>query len=39
VTDLARIREIVAASFDPKPFMPADAAKWNQAYERYLKLA
>lgn len=38
VKDLAEIRRIVAASFDPITFTPADTAKWDQAYDRYLDL-
>jgi rhamnulokinase len=36
VKSLAEARAIVRENFDVKRFEPADAGKWNRAYERYM---
>ena len=39
IKDLPQLREVVAASFENKPFLPeADTAAWDEAYERLLAL-
>jgi rhamnulokinase len=39
VKSLADLRQIVRQSFDVKHYGPRDAAKWDDAYARYRKLA
>ena len=38
VADPAQIRQIVANSFQPQTYAPADTAAWDGAYEKYLKM-
>jgi rhamnulokinase len=38
VASLDQAREIVAESFSPRKFEPQDAARWQDAYERFRKL-
>src|SRR5574344_1149742 len=38
VSDIWEMRKIIGASIEMKKFTPKDTNKWNDAYERYLKI-
>ena len=38
VKDVAEMRRIVSASFEPKTFRPGDTKVWDAAYERFTKV-
>ena len=38
VGDIAEIRSLVSASFQPKTFQPENTAGWDEAYQRFLSL-
>ncbi|MBN1589906.1 MAG: rhamnulokinase, partial [Pirellulales bacterium] len=39
VGSIAEAREVVRASFEVEEYEPRDTAAWNDAYERFLKVA
>ena len=38
VSDIWQMRKIISNSIELKKFTPKDTNKWNDAYERYLKI-
>lgn len=38
IEDLAGLRRVVSASFDPVTYMPRNTAAWDEAFDRFVKL-
>jgi len=38
VSSLTEVREVMAASFSPETYEPADSEVWQEAYENYQSL-